>query len=553
MSTRRTVPRHRAAPVSTARATRPPVGGAVAGLALGAVLVTAGTAVAAHDATALAAPAASATPAVTAPGSAAATAAGGAAEGAATAAGDPAVSPSVPVLGRPVVEEPAVEVAAGGVAAGGVAEEPALGEDADGGPAAEQPAPPPTTAVQRPPASGASATRAPSTGARTAADEGELRSLLDQLGALLGVELVVAPAEPDAVEATDPAEPVDPADPVTAPAEAAGSAGPTRTGQEAPAVPEAARIPAERALPTAVDRAAPVDAADEPFAGGRAFVDPDSDAAAAAAAATDPGQRAALQHLAAEGSATWVGDWSGDPATAVAEVVEQADAASQTPTFAIYNIPGRDCGSYSGGGAPSAEAYRTWIDGVASGLAGSGAVVVLEPDALAGLDCLPAEARGERLDLLADAAGRLDQAGATVYVDAGNPTWQPVDVMAQRLEAVGVDDVRGFALNVSAYQSTEANEAYGGALVDALGGGSHYVIDTSRNGSGPAVAGGEQSWCNPAGRSVGEGFTTGTGDEEVDALLWVKVPGHSDGACGGGPEAGQWWPERAVELAGAAS
>jgi endoglucanase len=32
-------------------------------------------------------------------------------------------------------------------------------------------------------------------------------------------------------------------------------------------------------------------------------------------------------------------------------------------------------------------------------------------------------------------------------------------------------------------------------------------------------------------------------------LLWVKVPGESDGECGGGPPAGTWWHAGAVELA----
>ncbi len=531
MSTRRAAPRHRAASV---RAVRPAAGGTVAGLALGAVLVTAGTVAGSHDASALVTPAASttvpATTAVAAPPVAPPVAPPGTAG---AMAGAPLPGPALPTPAPPS-QQPAVEEQAAS---------PTVVQQR----APEQPAvPPAATAVQRPPVSAAMSTPAPNPGARTL-DAEDVRSLIDQLGALLGVELVIAERSvgSDPTHPPEPAhlsDPVDPADPATEPTLA----------QQAP--PDPRSTPVGDSPSTPVDSAAATSTAgDEPFAGGRAFVAPDSDAAAAAASATDPAARAALERLAAEGSATWVGDWSGDPAAAVADVVAQASAADQTPTFALYNIPGRDCGSYSAGGAPDAEAYRSWIDGVSGGLAGSEAVVVLEPDALAGLECLPADAQGERLDLLADAAGRLDEAGATVYVDAGNPTWQPVDVMAERLEAVGVDGVRGFALNVSAYQSTEANEAYGGALVDALGGGAHYVIDTSRNGSGPASVGGEQGWCNPAGREVGEGFTTWTGEEEVDALLWVKVPGQSDGACGGGPQAGQWWPERAVELAGAAS
>jgi endoglucanase len=34
--------------------------------------------------------------------------------------------------------------------------------------------------------------------------------------------------------------------------------------------------------------------------------------------------------------------------------------------------------------------------------------------------------------------------------------------------------------------------------------------------------------------------------------LWVKEPGESDGTCNNGPAAGEWWNERALELAAAA-
>ena len=35
----------------------------------------------------------------------------------------------------------------------------------------------------------------------------------------------------------------------------------------------------------------------------------------------------------------------------------------------------------------------------------------------------------------------------------------------------------------------------------------------------------------------------------LDALLWVKLPGESDGTCNGGPAAGAWFPSMALELA----
>ena len=40
-----------------------------------------------------------------------------------------------------------------------------------------------------------------------------------------------------------------------------------------------------------------------------------------------------------------------------------------------------------------------------------------------------------------------------------------------------------------------------------------------------------------------------TGYAHVDAFLWVKNPGESDGTANGGPVAGQWWAEYALGLA----
>ena len=67
-----------------------------------------------------------------------------------------------------------------------------------------------------------------------------------------------------------------------------------------------------------------------------------------------------------------------------------------------------------------------------------------------------------------------------------------------------------------------------------------------RNGAGPAPG---DDWCNPSGRALGDRPTAATGDRLVDALLWVKRPGESDGACNGGPPAGEWWADYALGLA----
>lgn len=126
----------------------------------------------------------------------------------------------------------------------------------------------------------------------------------------------------------------------------------------------------------------------------------------------------------------------------------------------------------------------------------------------------------------------------------------------------------------------------------------HFVIDTSRNGRGPllierygkppynqppaVLAGlGNGAWCNPPELGVGHRPTTDTSVPLVDAYVWIKTVGESDGSCdiAGGvrawdyskynpwglvgdgqrhfdplwgmvnPTAGSWFPELALSLA----
>lgn len=102
-----------------------------------------------------------------------------------------------------------------------------------------------------------------------------------------------------------------------------------------------------------------------------------------------------------------------------------------------------------------------------------------------------------------------------------------------------------------------------------------FVIDTSRNSAGPWAPPaydfpGEwgtdpQDWCNPPARGNGLRPTTRTEIDLLDAYLWVKTPGESDGECNRSlgppgetidpewdqidPGAGDWFRDQALELA----
>lgn len=227
----------------------------------------------------------------------------------------------------------------------------------------------------------------------------------------------------------------------------------------------------------------------------------------------------------------------------VADLVMQADDRHEVPVFVIYGIPGRDCTSgHSGGGFADSGQYLAWVREIAEN-AGPGAVVILEPDALASAgQCL---GHGERLDVLRRAVEVL-AAGPVTYVDAGHSRWRDAGTTVELLRAVGVDRVRGFSLNVAGYGSESDERAHGDRIADQLH-GSHFVVDTGRSGAGT-----NGEWCNPSGRALGPLPGPVPGDGPMDARLWVKPPGESDGTCGGGPTAGSFWKERAVELARAA-
>lgn len=291
-----------------------------------------------------------------------------------------------------------------------------------------------------------------------------------------------------------------------------------------------------------------------PLAGKVFYVDP-ANPASRQAAKWDAEKRTAdarqLRKIGDRAVAHWL--TAGTDATKEVDgLVTRAAAAGQLPVLVAYNIPGRDCGSFSAGGAATPDAYRAWIRTVVAGLDGRPAAVVVEPDAVPHLVGGCGGDEEARYALLRDAVSTLKSSpNAVVYLDAGHPAWvADVDGLAAALRRAGADTADGFSLNVSNFIPTADNFVYGDRLSTALG-GKRYVVDTSRNGAGPAtVADGAPGWCNPPGRMLGQPPTVDTGHPRAAALLWVKRPGESDGACRPGePAAGRWWPEYALDLA----
>jgi endoglucanase len=249
--------------------------------------------------------------------------------------------------------------------------------------------------------------------------------------------------------------------------------------------------------------------------------------------------------LSSQPIAEWYGDWTPTPKDSVNTLVGAAANQKKLAQIVAYDIPHRDCGNYSAGGAKDAATYKTWIRDIAAGIGNREAIVILEPDALAQMDCLGSSDQNERVSLISDAVNVFKtQTKAYVYVDAGTSAWIGADDMASRLSRANVANARGFALNVSNFQTNASSTAYGNTVSSKVG-NKPYVIDTSRNGRGPT---GDNQWCNPPGRGLGKKPTTTTGATNVDAYLWIKRAGESDGNCNGGPAAGQWFESYAQML-----
>ncbi|MFE3599314.1 glycoside hydrolase family 6 protein [Streptomyces sp. NPDC059142] len=283
------------------------------------------------------------------------------------------------------------------------------------------------------------------------------------------------------------------------------------------------------------------------------WVNPDGGAARQAAAYEkkgDSGNAALIRKIAEQPAAEWI-----VPDNAEAQTkgfTEAAAKADRDALLVLYNIPHRDCGQFSKGGAEDGDSYRAWVDQVARGIGDRRATVILEPDAVLHLvdGCTPEEFHEERYHLLKGAVERLKrQPATTVYLDAGNAGWQSPDALFEPLQWAGIGAADGFSVNVSNFYTTEASVDFGKRL-SAKVGDKPFVVDTSRNGNGPYTKGDSgEKWCNPPGRALGERPTVRTGDPLVKAYLWIKRPGESDGDCKGGPKAGAWYASYALDLA----
>ncbi|MGC9668966.1 glycoside hydrolase family 6 protein [Planosporangium sp. 12N6] len=256
--------------------------------------------------------------------------------------------------------------------------------------------------------------------------------------------------------------------------------------------------------------------------------------------------------IASQPQAHWLSSFN--PSTVQSEVstfIGNANAANQIPVLSVYEIPNRDCGGASAGGAPDFTQYQSWVSSFARALGSRTVVIILETDSIALQTCLSASELAARNQALTSATQTIKAANANakVYLDGGHSTWNSASEQANRLKAAGIQYADGFYTNVSNFNPTSSEAGYGRSIISALAGlgvpGKRQIIDTSRNG------GASGDWCGDdnTDRRIGQYPTTDTGDANIDAYLWVKPPGEADGCK---YAAGSFQPDLAYSLASSA-
>ncbi len=126
-----------------------------------------------------------------------------------------------------------------------------------------------------------------------------------------------------------------------------------------------------------------------------------------------------------------------------------------------------------------------------------------------------------------------------------------------------LDAAGNYVPDFSAANVTSINQSYATLLASLVVPTTHFIIDSSRNGQGPlnlapySAAPYNQTgsidqpgtviyglnagnWCNPFGAGLGLRPTANTGVALLDAYLWVKTPGESDGSCDSAGGARAW-------------
>jgi cellulose 1,4-beta-cellobiosidase len=345
-----------------------------------------------------------------------------------------------------------------------------------------------------------------------------------------------------------------------------------------------------------------------PFADATLFVNPEYTKAVESLIPAHAGEAAMLKKLSVIPTAIWL-SWIADTKDVprYLDLALQQQKAGGKPvitTFVVYNLPNRDCNAAASAGelpaSPEGEAryQHDYIDAIAAAFAAhpdQRIAAILEPDSVGNLitnlenpKCQAAEGIYKRG--IAYAIAKLSLPNVFLYLDAAHAGWlgwpknlvKTAPMFKEILTmAGGPDRIRGFATDVSNYNPakdpTNPKRDPHAAPNDELGyiadlnkaleaegiTGKGFVIDTSRDGKA-YIRASTANWCNIKGAGLGERPQAAPAPL-VDAYLWIKPPGESDGvadpkaerfdqncasedAAPGAPQAGKMFDSYVIEL-----
>jgi len=353
---------------------------------------------------------------------------------------------------------------------------------------------------------------------------------------------------------------------------------------------------------TRATTAAPA-ATGNPFAGKNWYANPyySSEVHTLAMPSLPASLKPAATAVAKVGSFVWMDTRSKIPLleTYLADMkTKNAAGANLMATFVVYDLPDRDCAALASNGelklsANGANLYKTeYIDKIVAIIKKYPDIKVnlaIEPDSLANMitnmgvqKCANAASAYEELTVYALKA--LNLPNVDMYLDGGHAGWlgweaniaPAAKLYARVYKAAGSPRaVRGIVTNVSNYNAfsiatcnsiTQGNKNCDeqryidsfAPLLRAEGFPAHFIVDVGRSGKQPTQQQAWGDWCNVSGAGFGPRPTTNTGNANVDALVWVKPGGESDGTsdqssvrydgfCGKSsafkpaPEAGTWF------------
>ncbi|PIL24272.1 hypothetical protein GSI_14025 [Ganoderma sinense ZZ0214-1] len=355
-------------------------------------------------------------------------------------------------------------------------------------------------------------------------------------------------------------------------------------------------------------------AAGNPFVGYTAYLSPyyAAEVQAAAANISDSSLSAKAASIANIPTFTWLDTVSKVPDLGTylsdASTLQKSTGEKQLVQIVVYDLPDRDCAAKASNGEftiadGGQEKYFDYIDQIVAQVKqfpDVRVVAVIEPDSLANLvtnlnvqKCANAETTYKAC--VTYALQQLSSVGVYMYMDAGHAGWLgwPANIspaatlFASMFQSANSSSfIRGLATNVANYNAltaaspdpiTQGDPNYDeshyinalGPMLASAGFPAQFIVDQGRSGQ-QNLRQQWGDWCNIKGAGFGTRPTTNTGYSLIDAIVWVKPGGESDGTSNSSsprydstcslsdatqpaPEAGTWFQTYFETLVSAAN